>query len=130
MDFTFEVNFKNMPEIRAIRKHLEREIEKLDQNFEGIESCAVHFDLPYHHRYPGNIYHFEIVVNIPGHIVKVERHPSAEGSSSDIFVLIHQAFEETLRKLDTCASARRAALEQGQQRRPKLTRRPEAGAHF
>lgn len=130
MDFNLEVIFQNMPEMKSIRRSLENEVEKLSQKFEGIENCKISVDLPYHHRYPGNIYQFEIELIVPGHKVKVERSPSAEGASSDIFSLIREAFDEASRKLDACACARDIMKEKNQARHSKLMRRPETGAHF
>jgi ribosome-associated translation inhibitor RaiA len=130
MSLNFEVVFKNMPEVKSIKRHLEKEVEVLEKNFDGIESCRVYFDLPYHHRYPGNIYYFKIEVNVPGHELKVERCPSAEGSSSDIFALIHEAFDETLKKLESSKIARKKMNEAERSRPPEPRRRPEAGASF
>ncbi|MGE5086363.1 MAG: hypothetical protein ACM3MG_08705, partial [Bacillota bacterium] len=93
-------------------------------------NCKISIDLPYHHRYPGNIYQFQIELIVPGHKVKVERNPSAEGASSDVFALIHEAFDEAARKLDACACAREIPKTKSEARHRKLTRRPETSAHF
>ena len=114
MDLNLEVVFRNMPEMKSIRRHLEKEIQSLDDKFEGIESCKVAFELPYHHRYPGNIYDFNIEVVVPGNKVNVSRSPSADGANADVFSLIRDAFVELEQKLETCACAKEpvSALDQ------------------
>lgn len=119
MDCDFDVVFQNVPESGSIRRHLKKEIERLDQKFEGIQACNVVFSLPYHHRYPGNIYDFQIEMDVPGHKLKVERGPSADGSSSNIYTLIHDAFCQLERDLEGCVCVRNGETK----KQPHLYRR-------
>lgn len=102
MDFDLHLTFRNMPEDKSIRHFIENEVAKLDHRFQEIRSCKVNFDLPYHHRYPGNIYNFEIKVEIPQNVISVKRHPSASGEDANIFSLIHEAFDEISCSLQDC----------------------------
>lgn len=115
MDFNLQVIFQNMPEMTSIRKYLEKKVEELDHKFEGIESCAINFGLPYRHRYPGNIYSFVIDVSIPGmKKIQVARYPSADGAEANVFSLIREAFDDLQRQLDSraCGRKKRFALQQ------------------
>lgn len=118
MDCNLHVVFQNMPEMKSIRKHLEKQVRALDQKFDGIESCRVAVQLPYHHRYPGNVYDFRIGVIIPGTSVEVARSPSANGADANLFALIRDAFDEVEQKLDACACARGEAVVTNQVDRP------------
>ncbi len=94
MDCSLEVRCQNMPHLKSIRRHFEKEVAQLDQKYGGIESCQVVFGLPSHHRYPGNIYEFQIEIVTPGKILKVARHPSVDGAGSNVFKIIREAFHE------------------------------------
>lgn len=103
LQLDFQNMLENMPETKSIRRHIEKEVEQLDHKFEGIKNCHVTFDLPYHHRYPGNIYNFEIRVVIPEEEIIVTRGPSVNADETNIIVLIRDAFNELNRKLKNCA---------------------------
>jgi len=99
VDCNLEVTFKNTPDMKSIRKHLEHEVNRLDKKFEGITTCKVSVDLPRQHRYPGNVYNFEIEVETPSHKEKVTRSPSIDGANSNTFAMIRDAFHEMEFKL-------------------------------
>ena len=109
LDCKLEMIFQNMPERKSIQRHLEKEVKELDDTFEGLEHCRVAVDLPYHHRYAGNLYDFQIEIVFPGNKIQVARKPSADGASSDVFAMMRDAFTEVKQKLDACATSREAA---------------------
>lgn len=91
---------------RSIKRYLEREARHLEQKFEGIENCRVVFEMPYHQGYPG-IYDFKVELGVPGSKIKVTRVPSSDDSGTNIFALIHNAFEELEHKLDLVAQSQK-----------------------
>jgi ribosome-associated translation inhibitor RaiA len=99
MDCDLQLVFKNMPETKAIRRHIEKEVKQLDEKFEGIGPCKVTFDLPFNHRYPGNIYNFEIELDIPNERLLVTRNPSIIANEGNVFALIRDAFNEIDHKI-------------------------------
>lgn len=103
MDYDIKLNIQNRPDIKSVRRHIKNEIAQLDEQFEGIENCRVSLDLPYHHRYPGNIYNFEIEVFTPEEKIKVRREPSANAEEKNIYALIREAFDDVHHKLRNCA---------------------------
>lgn len=123
MGCSFDVAFRNVPDSGSIRRHLRKEIERLDRKFEGIQTFRVTFGLPYHHRYPGNIYDLQIEVDVPGHRLKVEKGPSADGSSADVYSLIHEAFCQIERDLEGCVCARQSEANNEIKKQPHLYRR-------
>ena len=109
MNCNLEIVFQKMPDLKSIRHHLQREVEQLDHKFDHIESCQISIGLPYHHRYPGNVYDFQIDVTAPGRQIKVNRNPSIDGASLNTFAMIRQAFNELEQKLDQSYLHRRRA---------------------
>ena len=105
MDFDLELVCQELPEMKTIRRRFEKEVERLDKRFQGIEGCKIAIGLPFRHRYPGNLYEFRIEVDIPGQKLAVGRSPSANGATANIFSLIREAFDEMERKLDACSCA-------------------------
>ena len=105
MDFVPEIAFRNMPEISGLRRCIENRARQLGRRFWGIKSCRVTIELPYHHRYAGNIYNFQIEVCAPGGDLIVTRLPSADGSEANVYALFRDAFAEMDRKLRACACA-------------------------
>lgn len=104
--------FQNMPEIKSIRRHVEREVDKLNKTFIGIEKCKVIIELPYHHRYPGNIYNLKIELTIPEDKLIVTRSPSVRGDESNLFNIIHEAFDEMYRMLLRLACVSEPSVDQ------------------
>ncbi len=106
MECQLKITFRDMPELAILRRHLVKEVERLDQKFEGIESCEVAVGLPYNHRYPGNLYDLEIAVVTPGKHFNAFRGPSVDGSSSDVLRAIRGAFHEIERALEASVFAK------------------------
>lgn len=103
MDYDIQLDIKNIPKIKSVRRRIEKEIAYLNSRFEGIKNCHVTVDLPYHHRYPGNIYNFRIEVSTPDEKITITRGPSINAEEENIFTLIHEAFDEMNQKLRNCA---------------------------
>lgn len=102
-DFEFSfyprIVFKDISEVRSLRRLIEKRIKQLDDEFEGIQSCNILFECPYRHRYIGNVYSFKIEIEIPGKRITVTKSPSADGGEANIFALIRDAFEQVERDL-------------------------------
>jgi hypothetical protein len=106
MGCNLEVVFRNMPEMKSIRRQLEKGIMQLDRKFEGIKSCQFAMELPHCHRYPGNIYDFQIEVDVPGNKLKVSRGPSVGGASSNVSAMIREALNQIDHELKDCVKLR------------------------
>lgn len=91
--------FKDISEVTALRRLIDKRIKQLDEEFEGIQSCSILFECPYRHRYIGNLYNFKIEIEIPGRKIVVTKSPSADGGESNIFAVIRDAFDEVERDL-------------------------------
>jgi ribosome-associated translation inhibitor RaiA len=102
------INFKNIPDSKSLHKHLTKEVDRLDRQFAGLKSCQISLDLPYQHRYPGNLYNFEIDIETQESLQKVRRAPSMDGANSDTFAMFREAFHEMQSKLSSCLSTKRS----------------------
>lgn len=122
MDFSFELEFDNVPDTRAIERHIRRKLQRLDQKYIGIKDCHFSINIPYTHRYPGSIFQMQLEVNTPDHRLIVSRQPSADGASRDIFAIISKMFSDMNHKLQNSACACVLSAQGKLQQRDVLTK--------
>lgn len=108
MTFPIEVEFHHMEEKPEFRKMLIHEARKLERKLDGIKSCHIVMELPYHHRYVGNPYRVTVEVSLPGSEIIVSRYPSADGKFTDGLAMIRDVFNEIARNFAECMCGTRA----------------------
>ena len=100
MKLPVQIVFLHMAESKAIRRQIVNRAQQMNRGVSGIINCRVLLDLPYHHRYKGNLYHLNIEVLLQGKkTLSVVRKPSADGADSDIHATIRDAFNELSQKI-------------------------------
>lgn len=83
----------------AIEAEIMKWAERLDEFYPRITSCRVAVEKPHKHQQSGNLYNATVTINVPQKQIVVSREHPMHHSHEDIFVAVHDVFEEAERQL-------------------------------
>ncbi len=95
-----QIAFRKIKRSEALMSNLHERIAWLEHFSDQIMSCHIIVEKPHNHHRQGNLFHVRINLRLPGAELIVNREPSAHKAHKDLKVTIHDAFDETRRKLE------------------------------
>ena len=125
-----QIVFRNVQPSEAVEARIREEAAKLDKFYDRIMSCRVAVEAVHQRLEHGNPYHIRIDLTIPGAELVVKQEPSlhkptqqvheervpkdfaVEGPHQDVYVAIHDAFDEMRRELEDYARRQRGGVKQ------------------
>ncbi|MEQ8194756.1 MAG: HPF/RaiA family ribosome-associated protein, partial [Rhodospirillales bacterium] len=69
------ITFRHMDHSDAVEARIRREAEKLERFFDRIVGCRVTVEAPHKQHNKGNLYHVQIIVDVPGKEIVVKKDP-------------------------------------------------------
>jgi ribosome-associated translation inhibitor RaiA len=96
MIIPLHITFLNIPPSDAIEAEIRKRAEKLDQFSGHIVHCRVTVDVAGKHKHQGRLYEVRIDLTVPGAEIVI----SHEHRNEDVLVVIRDAFEAAIRKLE------------------------------
>jgi ribosomal subunit interface protein len=99
MKLPLQVSFRNLGSSEAIRAAIAEHARKLDRFFDRIMACRVVVEAPHKHRRRGHLYHVRLDITVPGDEIVVGREHAENQAHQDLYVALHDAFDEARRKL-------------------------------
>lgn len=103
MVIPLHITFRNIPASDAIEAEIRRRAEKLDQFSSQIMHCQVTVEAADKHKQQGRLYEVRIDLTAPGTEIAISHNHRHE----DVFVVIRDAFEAAIRKLQDHTHYRR-----------------------
>lgn len=100
MKVPVQITFRNLESSDAVVSNLHERIAWLEHFSDKIISCHIVVEKPHKHHQRGNLYHVRINLRLPGAELVISREPSAHKAHKDIYVTIHDAFDEARRELE------------------------------
>lgn len=97
--FYYEIDFTDCEPSEAVRKKIEKKLERLQRFYDRIISCHVTVRIPHLHRVV-HFYHIQIRLEIPEKVFLVNREPGKNYAHTDINVAIRDAFNKLTRQLE------------------------------
>lgn len=79
-----------------VLKHAER----LRRFHPGVIDCHVTIELPHQHHHQGNHYRVHVELSVPGGSLTVTRGNGENRSHEDLHVVLREAFQATVRRLE------------------------------
>lgn len=110
MEAPLEVTFRGLDSSDAIRASIERRAAQLQRFFGGIQRCRVVVDAPHRHQRKGRIYHVRVELAVPGEDLFVGRESSQHAPHEDVYLAIHNAFQDARRQLQDYVRRRRGQV--------------------
>ena len=102
-----QITFRHLRSSNAIVSNIRERIGWLEHFSNQIISCHVVVESPHRHHQRGNLFHVRIDLRLPGQEIVISREPSAHKAHKDIYVTIHDAFDEARRGLEEYVRRRR-----------------------
>jgi ribosomal subunit interface protein len=107
METPLQITFRHLPPSAAIEGVIRERASWLERFFERITSCRVVVEAPHHRRQQGNLFVVRIELTVPGGELVVNRSPSEHQAHQDVYVAVHDAFDEARRILEDHARRQR-----------------------
>lgn len=105
------LTFRGLDHSDAIEADVHERVAWLEQYYPNITSCRVLIEIPHRHQLKGRPFHVRIDLQVPGRPpIVVSRDPSLHGSSKDIEIAVHEAFDAARRQLQDLARERRGEV--------------------
>lgn len=123
-----QVTFRNMQPSEAVEAAIHTLVARLDTFYDGIMGCRVLVDIPHRHHVYGRRYHVRIDLTVPGEEIVVSHEPTLHGAEQaieqpvetketelggadrDLYVALHEAFDEAGRQLQDWVRERRGKV--------------------
>ena len=115
MELPLQITFHRLERSDAIAAKVGERAQKLGKYFDGIQSCRVAIEAPHHHRAKGNQFRVRVEVSVPGQQLVVTRGPGEDGSYTDVYVAIRDAFDAMRRQLEDYTAVLRGEVKLHQQ---------------
>ena len=119
-----EIHFHGIEKSEAIEERVREKVSKLAKHFAGMTRCRVVLEAPHRSPQKPKVFQIKIEISLPRRRPIVVRH-EREGSHAheELPLIIRDAFEAALRKVDDVGSKSiRTKLERGR-------RRPQPNGH-
>jgi cold shock CspA family protein/ribosome-associated translation inhibitor RaiA len=107
MKVPLQVTFRNVDHSDAIDARVRERVGWLEEFNDQIISCRVVVGLPHKHHLTGNICHVSVNLRVPGQEIVVNRSPDLQGAHKDMYIAIHDTFDEVRRRLEDYTRMRR-----------------------
>ncbi len=107
MELPLQITFRGVSPSESIKAAIRERALKLDRFYDRIMRCRVVVDSPHRHQRKGKIYHVRIDLTVPGGELVVKQAPADHAPHEDIYLAIHDAFDEARRQLDDHVRRRR-----------------------
>jgi cold shock CspA family protein/ribosome-associated translation inhibitor RaiA len=101
------ISFHNLPHSPAIETAIREAAARLEDIHDRIVSCRVIVDQPHRRHQEGNSYQVRIDLKVPGGELVVKREQASDMANGELRMVVHEAFEEMLRRLDDFLGRRR-----------------------
>lgn len=115
MELPLQITFHRLERSDAIAAKAGERAQKLVKYFDGIQSCRVAIEVPHHHHAKGNQFRVRVEVSVPGQQLVVTRGPGEDGSYTDVYVAIRDAFDAMRRQLEDYTAVLRGEVKLHQQ---------------
>lgn len=102
-----QITFRNLDSSDAVMLKIQERIGWLENYSNQIISCRVVIETPHKHHHRSNLYHIRIDLRLPGKELIISRGPEAHLAHKDIYVTIHDAFDEARREIEDYVRRRR-----------------------
>lgn len=107
MKVPVQISFRHLDSSNTVESVIHEKIAWLEHFCDQIISCHVVIEKPHEHHHRGNLFHVRIDLRLPGHELVISRGPGAHKAHKDIYVTIHDAFDEARRELEDYSRRRR-----------------------
>lgn len=101
MELPLQIAFHNTSPSPTIEAKVRDLTASLLACYDRIVSCRVVVDVPHRHHKEGNLYQVRVDIHVPGGELVVKRDQSDHFEFRDIDVMLHDAFEDARRQLDS-----------------------------
>jgi ribosome-associated translation inhibitor RaiA len=108
-----QITYRGLQPSDSIDHNIQRRAEHLASFRPGVSGCHVTVELPHQHHHQGNHYRVQVELSVPGGPLVVTRGDTANPAYEDVHVVIRDAFDAALRRLEERRQKARA-----QRRRP------------
>ena len=115
MELPLQITFHRLERSDAIAAKVGERAQKLEKYFDGIQSCRVAIEVPHHHHAKGNQFRVRVEVLVPGQQLVVTRGPGEDGSYTDVYVAIRDAFDAMRPQLEDYTAVLRGEVKLHQQ---------------
>jgi cold shock CspA family protein/ribosome-associated translation inhibitor RaiA len=106
--------FEDMKACESVRRHVEREVTKLERDFSRITAVRVVVKARSHRRRKGDLYSVRVQIELPGgRRVSANRNPPEDHAHEDAHVAIRDVFAAAHRQLQDEARRMRGAVKTG-----------------
>ena len=102
-----EITYRHMKPSEALDAAVSKYAAKLEKICDEIVSCTVIFEEPHKHHRKGNLFHFSVVVTVPGRQIVVRQSQDDNHAHEDPYVSLRDAFEGVRRQLQDHMRKRR-----------------------
>lgn len=110
MQKPLEVTYRRMKPSPALDAAVAKYATKLETFCDEIISCSVIFEEAHKHHRKGNLFHFSVVVTVPGQQIVVRQAQDDNHAHEDPYVSLHDAFESVRRQLQDYMRIRRGKV--------------------
>jgi ribosome-associated translation inhibitor RaiA len=110
MHLPLQIQFHGIDHSDAIEARVRQKAAKLDRLYGHIMGCRVVIDAPHRHQRKGNTYNVRIDLTVPGGEIVVNRDPADDGSHTDVYVALRDAFNAAGRALEDFARRQRGDI--------------------
>jgi cold shock CspA family protein len=112
MEHPVQVTFRGLEPTDALTKAVEDRASDLEQYFNKIQSCKVMVESSHRKHHQGNLYHVRVRLAVPGEEIVVSRDPPEHAQNEDLYLVVNDAFKETVRRLEDYVRLRRRQVKQ------------------
>lgn len=106
-NFPVKITFLNLPHSEALADNIEKRAAKLATFYDRITNCEVMVEVPHKHQHQDSFHHIRISLGLPGEELIVNHAPPSTIKYQDVYVTIHEAFDEVRRQLQDYAHLQR-----------------------
>jgi ribosome-associated translation inhibitor RaiA len=95
-----QITYRGLPHSEALDQSIQERALRLERAQPDITACHVTVELPHHHHQRGNHYRVQIFLALPRANLVVSRGDTANPAYEDVHVVIRDAFNAALRRLE------------------------------
>lgn len=107
MNTPLQISFHNLPHSREVENAVKEYVGRLEGTYDRIVSCRVVLDQPHRHHREGNLFQVRIDLKVPGAELVTKRELAGSLAYSDLFTVVHEAFDEIQQQLEQFIDRRR-----------------------